>query len=195
MFNSTTLAKLAVVVVSLGGIAGGGGYIFKDQLINGIQKLRGIETNYKPTWIISSSNESLTFLNKEGKDESLKGEYVFFFEKSSSNSEVEKSCVKIERGIGTIQNKENCDSMASSNSLIKDGKNTKVWIKAKDKTSVRKIFEALSLTSTDKKWFEGDNKTLESNFLFKPLTCNLEEKSTFWDREVSVNCSPKTISN
>ncbi|CBZ40188.1 hypothetical protein MSUIS_00950 [Mycoplasma suis KI3806] len=194
MFNSTILAKLAVVV-SLGGIAGGGGYIFKDQLINGIQKLRGLETNYKPTWIISSSNESLTFLNKEGKDESLMGEYVFFFEKSSSNSEVEKSCVKIERGIGTIQNKENCDSMASSNSLIKDGKNTKVWIKAKDKTSVRKIFEALSLTSTDKKWFEGDNKTLESNFLFKPLICNLEEKSTFWDREVSVNCSPKTISN
>ncbi|ADX97647.1 hypothetical protein [Mycoplasma suis] len=117
-------------------------------------------------------------------EEGITGEVIFPKNSVEENSE-EKICLKIENGSGIEQ--PNCENFHSENS--------KIWVKVKEKEHVKKIFEKLTITSRNDKWFEGEEKnTLDVEFFYKTFTCTLTKKpeNNSESKEFIVSCAEKS---
>ncbi|CBZ40178.1 hypothetical protein MSUIS_00850 [Mycoplasma suis KI3806] len=174
MFGSATLAKISIVLLSLGGAFGGKYLISKFQ-----DSLETRVTKNKDTY--SRPSENKKFGNNGQADERIFGEYVL------SNGENNNVCFNIEKGVGSQIEDSKCKEKVSNN--LKDEQNKKdlrIWLRVVDVKDVGIVLKGLGASNKKDEWFKSSST--EVTFNSEILTCKLDEKNPYNPKEVVISC-------
>ncbi|ADX97643.1 hypothetical protein [Mycoplasma suis] len=161
MFGASTWAKIALVVVSLGGAASGGTYLMKNNPFN----------------LLGESSKTL--------DSNIFGGYIISVGNKDSNI-----CSVISEGIEVKrEDKELCEKkiMSISGNNERNRKNFRLWLKTWNSDDVKTILSFLGVSSKENEWFSKKDST-ELTYKYETWGCKLDEKNTQDPREVEVSC-------